>query len=110
MHDQIYAQQIIKQAEEHGTIRTISIEVGDIAPLTKEQLENAIKSQRPGWRVKIYKKEGNIKCQKCGFEGKPEVIDRGHEEVFIQCPVCENSLPEIVDGENIILKSVEVDE
>ncbi len=113
MHDQLYAEQIIREAESNSQerrIKTISLEVGDLAPLTAEQLEHAIRNQRPGWRVKIYPKDGKIRCDKCDYEGKPKITERLHETVVYECPICREDLPEILDGERIILKSIEVED
>lgn len=110
MHDQIYAQQIIEQAEAtNQRIKAVSLEIGDIAPIGAEVLEKAIRNLRPGWRVKIYKIPAKIKCKKCGFEGKPNIVERLHESVIFECPVCAD-FPEIIEGDKIILKSVDIED
>ncbi len=113
MHDQLYAEQIIREAESNSQgkrIKTISIEVGDLAALTAKQIEYAIRNRRPGWRVKIYPKDGKIRCEKCNYQGKPKITERLHESVVYECPICGEDLPEISDGEKIILRSIEVED
>ena len=110
MHDQIYAEEIIKEAETYGRVKTVSIELGDLAPITGEVLEHAIRNQKPGWRVKLYPKDSKIKCEKCGFEGKAKVVERLHEAVIYECPICGEDLPEVLEGKQIILKSVEIED
>ena len=43
MHDTIIAKDIISQAKKHGNVKKIVVEVGDVAPIKAEELEEILK-------------------------------------------------------------------
>ncbi len=103
MHDTIIARDIINQAKKHGKVKKIVVEVGDIAAVKAEELEELLK-KLVDWDIEIVKKEAIVKCV-CGYEGEPKIIERGHDFVMYVCPKC-NLVPEDVTGDKIILKKV----
>ncbi len=103
MHDTIIAKDIISQAKKHGKVKKIIVEVGDIAPLKADELEELLKKM-VDWEVEVNKKKAEIKCI-CGYEGEPKVLERTHDMVMYVCPKC-GLVPENAKGDKIILKKV----
>jgi len=106
MHETIIANDIIKQAEKQGKVLSITVEVGDLAHLPSHELEECLKSL-VNWKVNIIEKKATIKCS-CGYKGEPKILSKGHDSTVFVCPKCEN-IPKILDGNQIILKDVEVE-
>ena len=109
MHEQVYVNKIIEVAKSQGNVIEVRIEVGDLAPVPAEHLVEAIKAVEKDWKVDIIEKRATITCD-CGYEGTPLITDRTHDTVIYECPRCNNKMPEIIDGTDIILKEVEVKE
>ena len=55
MHEAAIANSIIKKAEEKGKVKSVLIEVGDLAHLSAEELEEALRGM-VSWNIMI---EGN---------------------------------------------------
>ena len=108
MHEQIIAQRIIDEANSHGNIEKITVEVGDLAHLPADEIK-IILEKLTNWKVDVKKKKAIISCV-CGFEGEPKILQHLHDNVLYECPKCKNTLPTILDGSDIILKEVEVEE
>lgn len=106
MHTINIANQIIKKAEKQGKVKGITVEVGDLAPVTVEELEKTLTAM-VGWKVTVLRRLAKVKC-KCGYRGTPRIIERRHELVLFVCPEC-NSIPEVLDGKDIILRKAEVE-
>ena len=105
MHETVIASKIITSLKRKGEIKSVTIEVGELAPITGEELRKAIKTIC-SWEVVIKNKEAKISC-KCGYEGKPKIIQRKHGLVLFVCPKC-SIIPKVIEGDNIIIKEVEV--
>ena len=108
MHDTVIANKIKEDAESkaEGKIKGIVLELGELASLDKHMLEHSMEHVC-GWDVKVEEKEAKVKC-KCGFEGKPKIIERMHDFVLFECPECGDT-PEVVSGGDIVIKEVEVE-
>lgn len=105
MHETIITNDIIKQAELHGDVQSIVVEVGEVAHITKDELE-PILSSLVDWDVTL--KEIPAKCTcVCGYSGAPNILERGHDLCVYVCPKCE-SAPTITEGGDIVLKNVVV--
>ncbi len=109
MHDLALIDEIIEQVEasteENQTIKTVTIQLGALAPLTQEEVEHI--SEHRNWRIKIEKVPAVVKCPACGYKGEPKVIAREHDIVLFECPAC-SQVPDIESGNEIIVKSIEV--
>ncbi len=103
MHDTIAAKEIISQAKKHGNVKKIFVEVGDLAPIRAEDMEENLK-KFVDWEIEVIKKPAVVKCV-CGYEGEPKVLERAHDFVMFCCPKC-NLVPEDVKGTKIILKKI----
>lgn len=105
MHEFGFANKIIEDARKQGEVVRIEVEVGDLAHLPAADLKRAL-NNLVDWKVEVVEKRGWVRCS-CGYEGEPEIVDKKHDFTLFQCPKC-GGLPEIIDGEEIILKEVEV--
>ena len=107
MHDTIISRDIIETAQKKGKVKAITVEVGDLGHLPAEELEETLKRMVPNWKIKITKKKAKAKCS-CGYTGEPTIIEHNHGHSVYYCPKCKN-IPEITQGHDIILKSVEIE-
>jgi len=105
MHETVIANKIIEDAKKHGEIKSAVIEVGEIAHITAEELRETL-SDMISWDITITEKKAKVKCG-CGYEGEPKIIERKHDLLYFECPQCGN-VPDILEGNQIILKEVEV--
>ncbi len=106
MHEHTIAQKIIEEAENYGEVKGITIEVGDLAHLPAEEMK-AILEDLTDWEVDVIRKPALIKCT-CDYEGSPQIIQHLHDNTIYECPMCKSSLPQILDGHDILLIDVEV--
>lgn len=107
MHEAFIAQKIIDKAEEQGKVQKIVLEVGDLAHLPAEDLEEALK-KRVNWEIEIIKVPGEVQC-KCGFKGAPKVLEKAHDLTLFECPKCKEIPTKIISGEDITIKEVVVE-
>ena len=103
MHETVFVKDIIKQAKRQGKVEGIVIEVGSLAPIDANNLENLFK-ELVNWKVKINQKQAIVICE-CGYKGKPALITRSHDFVLFKCPWC-GDFPKVIEGDKIILKEV----
>ena len=106
MHETIIAKQIIDDAKQHGNVRAITVEVGELAHLPLEDLKPTL-NEMVDWRVSYTSKKARVRCQ-CGYEGPPKIVMHTHDHTFFQCPKC-SKVPEILEGQHIKLIKVEVE-
>ena len=106
MHELVIANQIIKEAKRHGKVKEITVEVGDLAHLPLHDIFDALEGM-VSWKIHVISKPAVVKCV-CGFKGKPNILEKGHDYNLFECPKCK-SVPEIIDGKDIVLKSVVVE-
>jgi Zn finger protein HypA/HybF involved in hydrogenase expression len=107
MHETIIAKQIIKEAEKKGNVISVLVEVGELAHIPMEELKETLTTM-VNWRCDFVEKKGKIRCG-CGYSGAPNVVEKGHDSTFFKCPKCGSVMPEIIDGDKIILKRIEVE-
>lgn len=108
MHETIIAKQIIDEAKKHGKVRAITVEVGDLAHLPLQETADTLRNMVPDWEVNMVRKKAKVKCS-CGYEGEPKIIESGHDHHVFECPKC-GAVPEVVDGKDIVLKEVELED
>jgi Zn finger protein HypA/HybF involved in hydrogenase expression len=107
MHEHSIASKIIKDANSYGQVESIIIEVGDLAHLPADEMKNILKEKKPNWNIKVISKKALIRCI-CGYEGEPKIVQQMHDHNIYECPKCSQPLPKILEGEDIIIKEVEV--
>ena len=79
------------------------MEVGELAPITAEELREAL-AKLVSWKASFTEKPARVKCS-CGFQGRPKITAREHDLVLFQCPSC-GKVPAVLEGDAILLKSV----
>lgn len=107
MHEQTIAKVIIEDANKCGVVKAVTVEVGDLGHLPAHEMEEVLKTLTD-WDVKVVRKKATVKCS-CGFVGEPVIVEKGHDHNVFRCPKCNALMPEILDGDKIILKDVEVE-
>ncbi len=106
MHETIFATQIIEEAKKYGDVKKIIVESGELGHVPPEEMRAVLERMVPDWEVVVEEKEAIVKCG-CGYVGKPNIVERGHDHAVFFCPEC-NAVPEIIEGKDIVLKSVEL--
>jgi len=106
MHGMSLASEVIREAEKNGKVKAVTLEVGELAKITGEELAECIKGL-VGWKVEVVGKEGKVSCP-CGFKGKPRIVERAHDFLVLACPSC-GGVPDVTEGGDIILLNVEVE-
>lgn len=108
MHETVFAKQIIETAEKQGKVKSITIEVGDLAHVPAEEMKAVLERMKPGWEIKAVRKKAKVKCS-CGYEGEPDIVEHSHDHAVFFCPEC-RAVPEVLEGKDMVLKSVEVED
>ena len=83
----------------------VAAKVGELAPIPAQELAAAL--DFTGWNVEMQTREGTVQC-KCGYNGRPNITEKGHDYTIYHCPECKHQLPRIVDGDHVILREVTV--
>jgi len=111
MHEQVIAQEIISEAKKqevvHGTLTGITVEVGDVAHLPAHEMRDVLQALMPEWDIRVVEKKARVACE-CGFTGEPVILEKGHDHNVFKCPSCGALMPRVLDGDKIVLVSVEV--
>ncbi|MBW2971204.1 hydrogenase maturation nickel metallochaperone HypA [Candidatus Woesearchaeota archaeon] len=103
MHETKLVTNIIEEARKQGEVKSILIEVGELAPIKPEHLKTHL-AEIVDWHVEVKQVPGVVKCE-CGYHGKPDIMNRGHDFVLFTCPWC-GDVPEIESGNQIKIKEV----
>ena len=120
MHELSMAQGIINtvietaEANDATEVKKVVIEIGRLAMINPEQLlfmlnvlvENTIMEEA---KFEILDIPVEIKCPVCEFEGVGELDDNDHYAPMVECPKCGNVANRILNGQDIIVKSIEVE-
>ncbi|MFH1210015.1 MAG: hydrogenase/urease maturation nickel metallochaperone HypA [archaeon] len=105
MHEITICKQLLNQLDKYKNIKSITLEVGTLAPLTKQELKETMETL-VNYKVNVIEKEARVKCL-CKYKGSPHIIQRGHDFVLFDCPTCGKN-PTIIDGNKIIIKNIEI--
>lgn len=113
MHEQAIAQSVIREAkrieEEKGkSIKRIVVEVGELGHLPAEEMQEVLENLCREWEIKIEHRKSRIECENCSYIGQPKILEKGHDHNVYKCPKCGFMLPKILDGDQIVLKEVEL--
>lgn len=108
----------IEVAENEGAkeITAIEIEVGELTMLEPEQMEfwlNMMLSSTElgkSSKIKIRQIKGVIKCRDCSYKGNLETAGLDHFFPILICPKCQSRSIEIVEGDDCIIKSLEIED
>jgi len=111
MHEITIAKKILadlKRGVKGAEIKSAVFEVGELAHITPEELEEALKGM-VDFEFSVEEKAAKVRCTTCGYEGMPEILDRDHDSIIYTCPKCSN-VPEIVEGADIKIMEVQIKE
>jgi len=78
-----------------------------VCAVSAKELVAALKLIAPGLHVKVQSVKAVVKCpkRKCGYSGKPKVVEKMHGLVLFECPKC-RAIPKIVQGGEVVLKKI----
>jgi Zn finger protein HypA/HybF involved in hydrogenase expression len=107
MHETIISKQIIEDAKAYGNVSAITIEVGDLAHLPIEELKPTLGGM-VDWDITYVRKPARVECE-CGYRGAPEILMHTHDHTLFKCPKC-GKVPQVIEGQHIKLKKVEVED
>ncbi len=117
MHEFVYADRILQSVlEEIGASPpqslTVKVEVGEMLGLTRESLQTAYGvlskgTKAEGSRLLVKFTRGEVRCGRCGFEGRIAVRRHEHRvDPAFSCPECGSSL-KVVSGLEVKLAAIE---
>lgn len=107
MHETIIANKIIEKAKEQGSVKKITVEVGDLAHLPAEEMKHVLEDLTD-WVVEVVPVKAEVVC-KCGYQGEPKIIEHSHDLTIFECPKCHAVPFKVLKGEDIVLKDVVVE-
>jgi len=114
MHELVIATNIVRIASRTagergaGRVTEVVVDIGRLSGVVKEALEFAWESARKGTmlepaRLVINHLPGKAQCSSCGY-----VYPVDH--LFIECPVCRSFNPVIIQGRELSVKSILIEE
>lgn len=110
MHGTVIAASILKAAKKElkrgERINSISVDVGELAPLPADELKETL-SLISGWQVRTNALKAKAKCR-CGFLGRPKILERGHDFCLYICSRCGN-VPRVLSGKDIMIASIKIE-
>jgi len=105
MHEIAICQSIIDEAKKQGATKSVVVEVGELADLSAEEVDETLKRLDSKLDPQVEYKESLVKCA-CGYEGKANILDKGHGFCYYNCPKCSGK-PQILEGGGIKIIGVE---
>ncbi len=109
MHEQSIAQSIITTAKKQGGVKSITVECGDLGHLPAEETRQVL-DKMTNWNIYIAHKKAIIECEECSFIGEPKILQQLHDHNIFECPKCETMFPKVLEGDQIILKEVVINQ
>lgn len=103
MHEHTFIQNIIEQIPNNEKVKSVILEVGELAGIKPAHLEEHLKEQT-NWEVSTIKIDSKVKC-KCGYKGPARILERLHDLVIYDCPEC-SEIPETIEGKDIKVANV----
>jgi len=110
MHEISICNRILEEAKKAGAIKSITIEVGELATLSGKEIIDTCKDLDP--KIKIYIKEikNKISCPICEKENSATILEKGHGYAIYECssPQCRNKKDlKILQGGSIRIVEIE---
>jgi Zn finger protein HypA/HybF involved in hydrogenase expression len=100
MHEITIANKILEQIKNKDKVKSLTLEVGELAEITPEELKETLEHLTP-WQINVNETPSIVQCS-CGFIGRAKITLRAHDTVLFACPKC-NRLPKIKQGKDIKL-------
>ncbi|MCD6227799.1 hydrogenase maturation nickel metallochaperone HypA [Candidatus Micrarchaeota archaeon] len=107
MHEIAIAKKVVDDVEKKvkgATVKSVYLILGELAPVTPEELRQGIAKFR-GWTVNIKTEDAVVSCT-CDYKGRPNIVERAHDIVVWECPVCKQYYPEVISGDSIKIEKV----
>ena len=104
MHEKEITQKVIDEAQEMGATEAVRVEVGELAEISPDEMQEALEKMTD-WEVRVDYKESKVECE-CGYVGRARIVEKGHGYCIFNCPKCDRK-PEVINGGDI--KVIEVD-
>jgi len=104
MHEHSFIQSIIKNVEDKDNVQSITLEVGELAGIEANHLEEHLKKETFWPDIICLTKKALVKCD-CGYEGSPKIRQRLHDLVIFECENCGN-IPEVLGGKDIKILNI----
>ncbi len=108
MHEQVVAQNIIQEAKKHGSVKSIVVEVGDLAHLPAKEMREVLE-RLTDWEINVVSMKALVLCNDCKHLGLPEIMQQMHDHCVFKCMKCGKMFPEVEEGDKIMLKEVEIE-
>jgi Zn finger protein HypA/HybF involved in hydrogenase expression len=108
MHEHSIAQKIINDAKAYGKVKRLVVEVGDLAHLPADAMRKVLSEKKPNWEIEVIPKKAHVECI-CGYKGEPKIVQQMHDHNIYECPKCSMPLPKILEGEDIVIKEVDIE-
>lgn len=106
MHETVIAQNIIKEADKHGKVKEITLEIGEGAHVPGSDLIATLQRLKPNWKIHWKEIPSHVSCS-CGYAGRPTILERGHDSFLYECPEC-GEVPDLAAGKDIKIVKVTV--
>lgn len=106
MQKRAYVNRIVKEALKRGLVTGVSVEVGELAPISAYELADALRSATE-WEVTVEETPATVRCR-CTYEGRPRMTEKSLNLNVYHCPACGRLAPEVVDGSEVVLSQVRV--
>lgn len=105
------AQELAASAKEAAgklEISSMTVEIGELATISAPALAKEISLLLPRVSIDMEEKKAKVKCE-CGFEGAAKIKTRGAEGMpDFCCPKCAKKYPQVLEGDSVELKDIEV--
>ena len=93
--------------EEAHSVKEIILEVGELSGVVQEALEQALEQAKEntiasGSNIRIISIKGIFECNDCKHHYKADTL-------YELCPVCQSNNKNILNGQELRIKSIEVD-
>ena len=103
-------EQLTSLAREHGAsrVRRVAVEIGELSNVVPEMLEQAFLAFREvepllaGAEIEIRRVPLRVRCRACGAESAPEGFR-------IRCGACDGTGVDVIQGEELLLRDVEME-
>ncbi|MEM0465366.1 MAG: hypothetical protein QXW97_01540 [Candidatus Pacearchaeota archaeon] len=106
MHEHHFIQNIINQVPNKDKVISIDIELGELVGIDSHHLKEHLFDET-SWNVSVFLKKSKVKCN-CGYIGEPRIIQRLHDFVIFDCPLCGGE-PLVLEGNEIKILRVTYD-
>jgi Zn finger protein HypA/HybF involved in hydrogenase expression len=103
MHEHSFIKNIIDQVKDKERVYYIEIDVGELSGIEPDHLKEHLE-EFTKWKVITKLVKAKVICS-CSYIGKPRVLQKMHDLVLYNCPVCGNKV-EVIEGKDIKIVKV----